>query len=462
MLDKINQQIEHSPEGAETTSDGAQVNAITEDIDLADRRSSLDSLESICERIIQIIKPVTICCLYSCLLIRIAALNFGPDETIVDRTLDQIGLEATSFSINFMIVVVFCSVIVILTLFVLIIFYMGWHGCLAYFSYAPTLVTFVAITPLFLHQILQALNWSAFDMITIGIIMWNFTILGFVSIFGLFRLRAPLVCQQFYLIHNSSLLAVLIVQMLPGWAPWLMMIFMVIWDTFAVLAPIGPLNLILAMAEREGVVEMPGLVYSTASAPGAGQELTKKPLKSQAKEGPANEVVVEKGPRQDTSAPEARKCSPSVSGLVPDEELLARSPQPVDTINSDAEAEARDELPSGPRPSDVRQVPHDGEGGPSKDESGAGTNIGLGDFVFFSLLVGLTANGRDLDDFYSPLASLLAILVGLMITLAFLALTRRALPAVPVSVGLGVLVAYLTLHFVPRLSNRFAASGIFT
>ncbi|KAL8250533.1 hypothetical protein R6Q59_034226 [Mikania micrantha] len=66
--------------------------------------------------------------------------------------------------------------------------------------------------------------------------------------------------------------------------------------------------------------------------------------------------------------------------------------------------------------------------------------LGLGDFIFYSVLVGRAA----MYDFMTVYACYLTIIAGLGSTLILLALYQKALPALPVSVILGVLFYVLT------------------
>merc|ERR1712029_673840 len=82
----------------------------------------------------------------------------------------------------------------------------------------------------------------------------------------------------------------------------------------------------------------------------------------------------------------------------------------------------------------VQPRPNDQE---LQEEEDRGIKLGLGDFIFYSILV------------------------GLCLTLMFLAICRRALPALPFSIAFGLVFFFLTSKVISPFTDELSARQIF-
>ncbi|KAL0477438.1 presenilin [Acrasis kona] len=176
------------------------------------------------------------------------------------------------------------------------------------------------------------------DYFSYFFLLYNFTILGVVSIFW----QAPTIFTQAYLIVVSCMTGWWLTR-LPEWTTWAILAAVAIYDVIAVLTPKGPLKLLVETAEKRKV-PIPGLIY------------------------------------------ESKKFK-----------------------------------------------------------------LGLGDFVFYSVLVGRAS----MFDSVTMFACFVCILTGLCLTLFCLGIFKKALPALPISIALGLIFYFVTRFGVtPYITNN--------
>lgn len=207
--------------------------------------------------------------------------------------------------------------------------------------------------------------------------------------------KAPLLLQQAYLIFVAALMALIFIKFLPPWTAWVVLAFIAVWDLFAVLFPKGPLRILVETAQQRNEPLFPALIYSSNM---AGMS--------------------------DAPAPSASYRTRS--------------------DNNSSNSQSRSQT--------VSWEPDD------DDDDDRGIKLGLGDFIFYSVLVGKAALSGDWN---TTLACFVAILIGLCVTLLLLAIFRRALPALPISIFFGLVFYFATSIVVAPFCNLISSRQIF-
>merc|ERR1711899_611709 len=250
---------------------------------------------------------------------------------------------------------------------------------------------------LYLAEVLKAYNLPM-DYITLAIVIRNFGMVGMISIYW----KAPLLLQQAYLIFISALMALIFIKYLPDWTTWAVLGVISLWDLFAVLAPFGPLRILVETAQERNEQIFPSLIYSAG-------------------------VIYTLIGMADRDAGFSQEW---VNGQQP---MRRAEVNPDAIFQNDRQRQ-------------------------QQDEEDRGIKLGLGDFIFYSILVG---KASSYGDWNTTLACFVAILIGLCLTLVFLALFIRALPALPISITFGLVFYFVTREVVTPFTDALSARQIF-
>ncbi|XP_010245797.1 PREDICTED: presenilin-like protein At1g08700 [Nelumbo nucifera] len=441
-------------------------------------------LESIGVEIIGVMTPVSICMLLVVLLVY-ALTPSSPDPTPFRTAATLVYLESPSDSTTqklegaLLNAAVFVILIAAVTFLLVVLYYYNFSNFLKnYMRFSAFFVLGSMGGSIFL-SIIQHFS-IPIDSITSSVLLFNFTIVGVLSIFSR---GFPIFLRQGYMVLLGIIVATWFTK-LPEWTTWVLLVALAVYDLVAVLAPGGPLKLLVEMASSRDE-ELPALVYEArpvvSSSPGGRRSTALGLLVASSSEsgsvelqpvgqnnGGRNDTVlgnrinsdrspVEPGNRQadETNSNIEDEISPLVahSGRRRSTSTEVSNYSTVDIVslqarisgNAESENAIEEEMSPlvellGLENEREQTRMNSGNGHDMSMTTTPGIKLGLGDFVFYSVLVGRAA----MYDLMTVYACYLAIISGLGCTLILLAVCHRALPALPISITLGVMFYFLT------------------
>ncbi|KAG7202644.1 hypothetical protein KM043_009821 [Ampulex compressa] len=243
------------------------------------------------------------------------------------------------------------------------------------------------------------------------------------------------------------------------WTAWVVLGVISIWDLIAVLTPKGPLRILVEIAQERNEPIFPALIYSSTvlytttmtvagyvqAATMAGSDVaaegnTTSPTRNQA-DNQNNE--------NNSASGDAEEGGFTLEWIRTHGDRSARRAQEV-LENSSALTESARQQDNRIREAQAQQL--------AVVEEERGIKLGLGDFIFYSVLVG---KASSYGDWNTTLACFVAILIGLCLTLLLLAIFKKALPALPISITFGLTFYFATRVIVAPFADTLASEQVF-
>lgn len=457
--------------------------------------------------VIELFVPVSLCMLIVVGTLKATDSYHYSSQTVIwyaqmmftDQSVDT-GTRVWQSFANAFIMLIF---IVIMTTVLILLYKFECYATIHGWLILSSLLLLFMFATMYIAQILKVYN-IPMDIYTLAVIIWNFGIVGMICI----HWKGPLLLQQGYLITISAFLALVFIRCLPDWTVWTVLAIVSIWDLVAVLCPCGPLRILVETAQERNEPIFPALIYSstmmwevvtmfhaTAVAstliPVVSMADNQKVLKQSKKQ--SSKQRIDSRREQSVSAAPSRRSSRHNHNL---ESPIKRNQHPVEihyeegTQQSEVnfvqpteesssaisevwqrptvvglssstpsqEARIRNRASRSESNQNIRDVPQPRTRVEGQNEEERGVKLGLGDFIFFSVLVG---KASSYGDWTITMSCYIAILVGLCLTLSLLAVFRKALPALPISIAFGLSSFFLSYMFVVPLTEKLTINQIF-
>jgi len=452
------------------------------------KKEMYDNLRYYAKEISSIIRPVILCIFLSILWVKLTIkvdtseftstdLNFIGEEDSQNNT-DGGGINYKHILNSLMNAGLIIGNIVLATFIILFLFKFNCTKVL-YGLFILTVFMLIGIFGYNLTYILISSYNIPMDWITLILFMYNLSIVGVIVIFW----KGPARIQQGYLILMSSLMAFSLTN-LADWTTWILLALLACWDLIAVLCPFGPLKLLVEHSDSNKQMIPKALIYSTmvwmmaqdvrikindnsyethelthipstqfdegeASSTCSTKELinSKQRLKGKMMADDNCKVEINDDAESDISNNQDNSINRDCNGNLDSDSIEAQSltnktlndhrnnPKNKNDNSNDHQNNNHrdDEDEDGDDTNSNRNRRHNENGEDDEDEEGL--KLGLGDFVFYSVLISRAA----MYDWITTFSCVIAVLTGLTLTIFLLSIYQKALPALPISIVLGII-----------------------
>ncbi|KAM3348831.1 hypothetical protein ACQJBY_022202 [Aegilops geniculata] len=429
--------------------------------------SAATVLDTLGEEVLAVMSPVSICMALVVLLITLLAPpSSSPSAPPPVTAATLVYLESPSDSPAQKLVgalldaAVFVALVAVVTFILVALYYYRCTGFLKNYMRFSVFFVLFSMGGAIAVALLRRLD-APLDAPTALLLLFNASAVGVLSVF---TSAVPILVRQGYMVALAVIVAAWLSR-LPEWTTWIMLLALAVYDLVAVLAPRGPLRMLVELASSRDD-ELPALIYESRPTVGPAETSSSYSPAMWSEESQHPDSAARSGPnlydrvgQQDDSGPAmvemrdlgstSRSMATSNQGVTGQTSNQGGSAQHA-VIQIEQRQEEEETAPLVSAASANPTVANEehtqiSSSEPLEEEfemfeSSRGIKLGLGDFVFYSVLVGRAA----MYDLMTVYACYLAIIAGLGCTLILLSICRHALPALPISIMLGVVFYFLT------------------
>lgn len=392
------------------------------------RSSILDTLGL---DLLSVISPVSICMFLVVLLISFLSsssdlASSAPPITAATLVYLEVPSDSPAEKLSGALLnaLVFVVLVAAVTFLLLLLYYYNCTGFLKNYTRLSAFFVLSSMGGSILLSLLRSLSLPL-DALSSLLLLLNFSLLGVLSVFSN---SFPILLRQSYMVSLAIIVAAWFTK-LPEWTTWILLLALALYDLVAVLCPGGPLRMLVEMASARDE-DLPALVYEARPTSVSNHNRSRSASPAAAAAAIPATIVAATTTTADVE-------------MQPVQHSISEEDSIVVEIDNAAEEE-RNPLMAGGR---LNSADASSPGGDEEEfemeemiETSRGIRLGLGDFVFYSVLVGRAA----MYDLMTVYACYLVIVSGLGCTLILLTVWQRALPALPISITLGVAFYFLT------------------
>lgn len=387
------------------------------------------------------------------------SVNFYGHFIYKDDNVDNVGTKIWHSLLNafFMLIM-----IVIMTTLLIVLYKYRFYKTIRIWLMMSSLMLLFIFTTYYITIFLNVYN-VPIDFITLMIIVWNIGAVGMVSI----HWKGPLVLQQAYLIMISGLMSLIFIKSLPDWTVWTVLATVSAWDLVAVLSPKGPLRILVETAQERNEPIFPALIYSSTllwefvilsnsnliSMAEKDQKKLRQPRMTESQQ--INETPTSSG---ELFINQAHPENPQLDDQWP--RIQFEGTRPTTSNNPRVQFPNINSTHLNPEQlyEETNRASNNDRSSMETDKEERGVKLGLGDFIFYSLLVGKVSS---YGDWTITLSCYVAVLVGLCLTLSLLSVFRKALPALPISIAFGLAFYFLSSLMIVPFASELSISQVF-